>query len=279
MKTFDETIRLGGGLVHHGKQNDRIYVLKTPQEGMERFILQLEELADKNGYGKIVAKVPAPEEGWFLEKGFVEEARIPGFYGNGSDCAFLVRYPDGERQVLRRGEHLEDVLRKAKEKEGMLYMPILEEGFHCRQALESDAGDMAALYRKVFASYPFPIHEPDYIRETMESHVAYFGIWQGERLVGLSSAEMDLAEGNAEMTDFAVDPEYRGKNLASTLLHVMEAAVKDRIRVAYTIARAASHGMNATFSRHGYAFGGTLRNNTQIGGAIESMNVWHKRLQ
>ncbi|MFH1725408.1 MAG: putative beta-lysine N-acetyltransferase, partial [Elusimicrobiota bacterium] len=45
-----------------------------------------------------------------------------------------------------------------------------------------------------------------------------------------------------------------------------------------TIARAVSFGMNIAFARVGYSFGGTLWNNTNISGNIESMNIWHKRL-
>ena len=36
--------------------------------------------------------------------------------------------------------------------------------------------------------------------------------------------------------------------------------------------------MNITFARQGYAFSGTLYNNTNISGNLESMNVWHKPL-
>jgi hypothetical protein len=36
--------------------------------------------------------------------------------------------------------------------------------------------------------------------------------------------------------------------------------------------------MNATFAKAGYSFGGTLINNTNISGDIESMNVWYKNL-
>jgi hypothetical protein len=50
------------------------------------------------------------------------------------------------------------------------------------------------------------------------------------------------------------------------------------IHMAYTIARAKSHGMNKTFGRSEYQFGGTLINNTNIGKSIESMNVWYKSL-
>jgi hypothetical protein len=36
--------------------------------------------------------------------------------------------------------------------------------------------------------------------------------------------------------------------------------------------------MNLAFCRSRYRYGGTLANNTQIAGAIESMNVWFKPL-
>jgi hypothetical protein len=45
----------------------------------------------------------------------------------------------------------------------------------------------------------------------------------------------------------------------------------------FTIARARSTGMNVTFAKNGYSFAGTLINNTNISGRIESMNVWYKR--
>ena len=37
-------------------------------------------------------------------------------------------------------------------------------------------------------------------------------------------------------------------------------------------------GMNITFAKHGYHYAGTLNNNTNICGRIESMNVWYKSL-
>ncbi|MDD4426034.1 MAG: hypothetical protein PHS40_08920 [Mariniphaga sp.] len=47
---------------------------------------------------------------------------------------------------------------------------------------------------------------------------------------------------------------------------------------AYTIARLAEPGMNKTFMNAGYKFSGTLVNNTQIAGSIESMNIFYKPL-
>ena len=50
------------------------------------------------------------------------------------------------------------------------------------------------------------------------------------------------------------------------------------MHTAYTIARSLSAGMNITFAKLGYVFAGTLTNNTNISGKIESMNVWYKLL-
>ena len=62
--------------------------------------------------------------------------------------------------------------------------------------------------------------------------------------------------------------------LAGLLLGRMEIEMlKKGITTLYTIARAYSYGMNITFARSGYIFSGTLPNNTQIAGGLETMNV------
>lgn len=139
---------------------------------------------------------------------------------------------------------------------------------------------MATLYRQVFATYPFPIHDEAYLRQTMAEDVIYFGIWEGDELIALTSAEMDRQGENAEMTDFATRPDCQGRGLANYLLAQAEAAAAQcGIKTAYTIARSYSPGMNITFARNGYTYSGTLTHNTQISGTLESMNVWHKSLQ
>jgi putative beta-lysine N-acetyltransferase len=138
---------------------------------------------------------------------------------------------------------------------------------------------MAPLYGQVFATYPFPIAEPDFLAETMASHVTYFGVWSDGEPVALSSAETDRDARNVEMTDFATLPEQRGNGYARMLLARMQTTMRNEgIRTAYTIARAISPGMNITFARQGYRFGGCLVNNTNICGKIESMNIWYRPL-
>ena len=96
-------------------------------------------------------------------------------------------------------------------------------------------------------------------------------------MIALASSAMDTALKNVEMTDFATLPEYRGKGFSQYLLKQMEDEMAKRdIKTAYTIARAISPSINITFAKMGYTYGGTLRNNTNICGRLESMNVWYK---
>ena len=59
----------------------------------------------------------------------------------------------------------------------------------------------------------------------------------------------------------------------------MEKAMQQQgITSRFTIARLISSAMNKSFLTAGYLYGGTLINNTNISGSIESMNVWYKNL-
>jgi putative beta-lysine N-acetyltransferase len=158
--------------------------------------------------------------------------------------------------------------------------PVMDsERFLIRPCTPKDVNRMVEIYKKVFLSYPFPIHEDEYILKTMKDNIDYFCVETEGEIIALSSAEKDNADLNAEMTDFATLPEWRGNSLSVHLLQRMEEQVKiEGIKTVYTIARAASPGMNITFARTGYSFGGRLINNTNISGTIESMNVWYKQL-
>lgn len=155
----------------------------------------------------------------------------------------------------------------------------LPPGFSYALAQPDDAVEIAQLYGAVFDTYPFPIDQPQYILTTMNENVLYFSIRHEGKLVALASCEMDTEAQNVEMTDFATLSEYTGQGLASYLLNKMEREMQKRgFKTAYTIARAYSYGMNVTFAKRGYHYGGTLINNTNIGGQIESMNVWYRSL-
>ncbi|MFH1912962.1 MAG: putative beta-lysine N-acetyltransferase [Pseudomonadota bacterium] len=281
----DQITRLGNSLVQHGPANDRVYLMKLDRADLPGIVDAMHELGRERGYTKLFAKVPADAADHFARRGFVNEARVPGMRrGEGSAC-FMSRYLARRRAVPGDPERIADVLDVAERKSRK---PVVAApGPAVIRLGPEHAEALAALYGAVFETYPFPITDPGYLREAMDEDVAFFGIPGAipgnpagdEGLLAAASAEMDMHWKCAEMTDFATLPTMRGQGAAGRLLAHMEDAVRGRgIRTAYTIARAASYGMNTVFARAGYRYGGTLHNNTQIAGRLESMNVWHRRL-
>ncbi len=276
---YDQIETIGNTLIQHGKFNDRIYLMKLSQSEFPGIIDVLDRKAEKQKYTKIFAKIPAYASSEFLENGYVKEARVPQFFGGERDAFFLAKYLSPNRKNTKNMEKINSILRTAKSKAMEEPELALDKRFAFRKCERPDATAMAEVYKEVFATYPFPIHDPEYLAKTMDENIVYFGIWEGGRLVALSSSEMDVKAKNVEMTDFATLPDYRGNGLAVFLLNEMEKEMRRRgLKTAYTIARALSFGMNITFARMDYRYSGTLIKNTNISGRLESMNVWYKFL-
>ncbi|MGE4214271.1 MAG: putative beta-lysine N-acetyltransferase [Anaerotignaceae bacterium] len=282
---YDTIVKLGNSKIQHGTENDRIYLMHLATEDMPEILTELDVMACTYGYTKIFAKAPKTFSKDFLENGYVAEATVLGFYKNIEDCIFMSKFLDDKRSVQVDSVQNKKVLDVASSKnpnsssELQLEDCTLSNGFTFRKAQPSDANKMAEVYSLVFDSYPFPVFNPEYIKETMNDNVVYFGIWNGDQLIALSSCEMCLEDKNVEMTDFAILPEYRGYKFSHFLLEQMEKEMKkNEINTAYTIARSNSFGMNSTFAKCGYRYGGILVKNTQIGGKIEDMNIWFKSI-
>jgi lysine 2,3-aminomutase len=274
----DKVEKFSNSLIQHGKNNDRIYVMKLDKQDMPEIFSDLYNLAYENRYGKIIAKVPTSSYGYFLENEYIKEAYIPNFFKNGENLYFMSKYLDENRKIDTDEGEVEEVLFHTKSAEAEDNKRLPEE-FEIRVCSEEDVEAMKNLYNRVFDTYPFPINDQNYLLKTMKENVVYFGVWEGETLIALSSVEMDKENFNSEMTDFATHPEYRKLGLASILLDKMEEELRNRnYKTLYTIARAKSHGMNKVFSKNEYKYTGTLINNTNIFGDIESMNVWYKNI-
>lgn len=279
MGSKDIIEKFEGCIIQHGNYNDRIYLMKLAPEASAVTPHKLIDLARKSDYSKIFAKVPEYHSNMFLDADFEEEARIPEFYAGKVSAVMIGFYLNDDRAEESDLGKMNKILKIALEKKAVKSRCKLSDDFTLRGCTERDVNSMVDIYKTIFQSYPFPIYDPAYLLETMNSHVDYFGIEVNGRLVAISSAEMDRSSSSAEMTDFATLPEWRGNGFAQCLLFKMEQAMKKKgIKTVYTIARAMSAGMNVTFSKIGYQFGGRLKNNTNISGNIESMNVWYKRL-
>lgn len=277
--TTDIIEKLGSSLIQHGQFNDRIYLMKLALEDYPEIITNLNNLALAKGYTKIFAKVPAWAKEEFIANEFREEGFVPGFYQGEETAYFLGKYFSEMRKVSRDQSEIEKIISVSKGKAGQGLSGEVSQNYIIKVANTTDVEEMAQVYQQVFATYPFPIHDPKYLLETMQDNVVYFAMTHQDRIVALASSEMDFKARNVEMTDFATLPDYLGNAFAGFLLQEMEKEMKKRnIKTAYTIARAISFGMNVTFAKVGYKYSGTLINNTNISGNLESMNIWYKKL-
>ncbi|WP_303720211.1 putative beta-lysine N-acetyltransferase [Malonomonas rubra] len=277
--SVDRIEELGKSVVQHGPENERIYLMKLATEDMPEIISSMNDLAARHRYSKVFIKVPQSVKEAFETAGYKTEATVPNLFNGSETGLFMARYFDAKRQTDPDARLVRKVLDAAYVKAEQNHAVRLPEDCHCRLSSPAHCVQMAELYRQTFASYPFPIDDPEYLAKTMAKNVLYAGIWRGRQLLALASAEIDHQNSNAELTDFATDPDWRGHGLANLLLQHLEEELRlFEIKTSYTIARSTSYGMNICFAQNGYQFSGTLVKNTQIGGSLESMNVWHKSL-
>ncbi len=274
--SYDKTTKLTNSLIQHGNYNDRVYLMKlSDHDNKQHTIEQVINLAYQNNYGKVFAKVNAKDSKLLKKYKFECEAKIPGFFDGNEDSEFHSLFICEDRKQVNH-KVIKENLDIANKKKNRL---STYSDFDVVELKKDSAQNITEVYSKVFKTYPFPIFEKKFIVDSLESHVRIFGVIENNRIIALASCEIDYESKNVEMTDFATLPDQRGKGIAQALLCHMEDEMKNAgIKTAYTIARALSAGMNITFSKCGYSYGGTLKKNTNISGGIESMNVWYKNL-
>jgi len=269
-----------GSVIQHGTYNDRVYLMKLDEGDVDIIIPELSKLSKEKGYSKIFCKVPKYIAPLFFMDGYILEGFIPKFFNNQDDVFFVSKFLSSDRLLNIEKKQLailSDQLVERAEKNRNLKKQA--HGYSIRTLDKSDVEQITDIYREVFETYPFPIHNPVYIQKTMQENVQYFGAEKDGKLAALSSSEIDFKGQNAEMTDFATHPDHTGNNLSNLLLGQMEKQMKQQgINTLYTIARLNSIPMNKTFLKNEYQYSGTLIKNTNIAGNIESMNVYYKQI-
>ncbi len=268
-----------GSIIQHGKHNDRIYLMKLQKENVPSALDEIYKIATDNCYSKIFCKVPKSVAPLFLANGYILEALIPGFYKSREDLFFMSKFLNTDRLKNIEKEKFLSLNNLLTEIPKNKIVKTRPSGYTVRKLGKADVEHITQIYSGVFESYPFPIHNQEYISMTMDENVQYYGAEKDGELAALASSEIDFEGANAEMTDFATRKTHTGKNLSILLLNTMEQEMRQQgITTLYTIARLNSIPMNKTFLRSGYDYRGTLIKNTNISGKIESMNVYYKHL-
>lgn len=281
MTTIDTITHIGeGSLIHHGKQSDRIYLMKLAPGDTQFIADELIRLAEKHNYSKIFCAIPKKAAPLFFAKGYIMEGYIPYYYNGTEDMFYVSKFMTPERLSLLDQASMADFSQ-------LLRSPIEwditsnedQQGYSIKRLHSKDVDSIVEIYCDIFESYPFPIQDAAYIKKTMQENVQYFGAFKNGDLAALAACEIDFESKNAEMTDFATHRAHTGRRLACLLLKKMEAEMQNQgIMTLYSIARMNSISMNKTFLRFGYQYSGTLINNTHIAGQIETMNLYYKNL-
>ncbi|WP_456274337.1 putative beta-lysine N-acetyltransferase [Bacillus sp. AK031] len=232
--------------------------------------------ADKANAEKVIVKSRREHLLAFLSSGFELEAVVGGYF-EGSDVYFLSKFLTEKRKVPLHWMKAENVFENVMQLEADSKKPL--HAFTLHKAGISDAERLAGLYESVFPVYPVPLQKPEFVRKSIESGTVFLFIERKNEIISAASAEINFRHRNAELTDCATHPSFRGGGLMKQLLSGLEQyLVEQQIYCAYTIARSLSFGMNAAFKQLGYHYGGRLVNNCYILDKIEDMNVWWKDL-
>ena len=277
----DRIEKIGRSIVQHGPYNRRVYLMKLHSRDVLRILPTMDRLAHDNNYGKILAKVPWGSKSAYEKRGYIQEAVIPQYFNTQEHAVFMCKYLSSRRRQTAHQQQIQDILSLAKQKKRHPSKKKDAQLLDTRICKPEDGVEMSRVFKSVFKTYPFPIFDADYLTTVMKNKQArYFCIKNHQQINALAASEIDPEHKGVEMTDFATLPEYRQQGFAGCLLENMEQKMAEQgMRTAFSIARALSPGMNMLFARKGYTFGGTLLNNTNISGRIESMNVWHKPLR
>jgi len=265
-------------LISHYNKRITVYNFNiAADDGVARMLQSLSEKAAAQGLEKIWLKTGSKWAYSFLSAGVKLEATIPGYFAGNEPAMILARFLSKQRQAPSNSKSYDQVKK--------MTFHCMDGGKRCLLPPEIDlqwgrpehSKSLANLYRQVFATYPFPIFNPAYLKRTFNQDVCYVTAWCGQKLAAAASAEIDYAKKNAEITDFATAPEWRSRGLAGFLLRKLESRLKSEgILCFYTIARSSSPGMNKVFAGAGYEYCGVLVKNCNISGNFEDMNVWSK---
>lgn len=263
-------------VLDHDGFNKRIRVVRY-DGAIEKALPEIVAAAKEEEAEKIIVYAKQHDETVLAKQLFAPEGFLKGYYLGHPACVMVRYLTENRRQTdsyVKEHEMIEALYRTA---------PRLRSenkpDFTIRKAEANDMYQLSMLYKKVFRTYPTPVFDPAYIEQTMNENTIYYVMLDHDSLISAASADINPELGHAEITDCAVLPEYRGCSLTSFLIEALEKEMAEQeIFNVFSLARAASFGMNAVLYHSGYQYGGRLINNCYISEGLENMNIWCKHL-
>ncbi len=256
--------------------NLRIKILEY-EEISEDILKDIIEMAKGESLGKIISNINIKAIKAFISSGFQIEGMIYGFF-KGEDALCVSYFLDG-RRVLSAEKDKEDAIVQRCMKSKTSFELKNMGNIIIRDALKGDIPQMTELFKTVFETYPSPVFNEEYIKGNLNTSALYKVACIDGRVAAAASADMDKDNLNAEITDCATYPQYRGRGILSNLIYYLEQDLRERkFYCAYSLSRAINPGINMALYKHGYKCTGRMLNNCNICGSFEDMNIWSKRL-
>lgn len=248
------------------------------REGGKALLDCLENLRQTHGTSKTVVYMTGDSRELFLAEGYCEEGKIDRFFC-GEDAYILSKFYDGDRCISIDSDEKDSIIETVSADTKIVPDKASAPEYRIEFAGPQDAEKLSALYRSVFAVYPTNVFDPRYLAEQMGDRYVFVVARNGDEIVSAASAVIKPELRNAEITDCATHPDFRGKQLTSLIIRKLESYLVGReIRCLYSLTRASSIGMNMTVRRLGYKYQGRLVNNCTIYSGLEDMNVWTKNV-
>ena len=256
------------------EQNERIVAYMPEITNKEIELIEEKFLTESTG--KIIIYTLSNYSHKLEKLKFKKEAEMEGFF-NGEAAQIMTRYIKEDRGLSKYPEEANEVLKIVGQDKKDLSQ--VKTDYHLELVKEKELPELAALFKTVFPVYPTNVYDPEYLKKAMETDYIFITAKNDKHeIIGAASA-MKSGFGSAEITDCAVLPEYRGKQILHGIILALEQElVKQGIFNSYSITRSISAGMNMTVKRLGYLYQGTLTNNCIISTGFEDMNIWTKRL-
>lgn len=277
---FDTLEKIEDAMVQHGDIHKRVYLMQARQNNWNSLIPKMKSLAKEKSYNKILSRVPEEAIDVFCSNGYKVEAKIPGLYNGRTTGYFLAVYLDEERshcddKELKTIESVKTIAKAANSSMEDAYFE-LPSNLRVFKLERKEVGPMSNLHKKAFKYHPSPLINEDYLFQLFEDDYEFYGLIDENELLVTAILKKYEKEAAVELIDFVTHPNYRGQNLSYYLVQEIKAAMEEQeFKTIYSLVRSTSYGLNITFSKHGFSFGGTLLNNTYVRDCMESMNVWY----
>lgn len=257
--------------------NKRIKIVDTNNitvQNLKRII----HFSSKLHLGKIICYCDVESSEIFSDAGFKSEGKIDGFF-KGKDALCMSYFITSSREVCTNFVEKNSLVKKCSDVRNTFITRHSNLNYTIRNANKNDIKEMIKLFSTVFSTYPSPIYDEEFLRETMNKKVLYkVAIYDG-KIISTASADMDLENLNAEITDCATYPAYGGNGALSNIIHSLECDLKARgFMTLYSLSRAINPSINYVLSKHNYTFTGRMVNNCHICGTYEDMNIWVKNI-